>query len=87
LNFDYTGKDIKVEIMAEGGDGEKNKNIADMLNGLKALGAMAAGEKPEIGELMNSISISSSDEHVKLDAKLSLDLLTKLKSEIPVGNK
>jgi hypothetical protein len=61
-----------------GGDAEKNKQTAEALNGLKALGAMASTEKPEIGELVNKIEVTSSAEFVKIAANFPEELLTKL---------
>ncbi len=78
IALDYKNKALKIEIKGMGGDAEKNKQTADALNGLKALGAMAAGEKPEIGELVNKIEVTSSPEFVKIAALLPEELLTKL---------
>ena len=79
LNFDYASKNITAEIRLESGNAESNKKVAGMLNGLKAFGSMAAAEKPEIGELVNSIEITATDEHVKITASIPEDLIEKLK--------
>ena len=71
------------EIKRMSDNEENNKKIADALNGFKAFGAMAAAEKPEIGELLNKIEISSTAEHVKVYCSLPEELLNKLKSSIP----
>lgn len=81
LYFDYKGKNIIAEIKIKGGEEAKNKQIAELLTGLKALGSMAAGEKPEVGELMNKIEITSGVDHVKIYASLPEDLINKLKEE------
>jgi hypothetical protein len=78
LAFDYRNKSLMLEIKGVGGDAEKNKQTAEALNGFKALGAMASAEKPEIGELMNKIEVTSSPEYVRIMATLPDDLLTKL---------
>lgn len=62
---------------------ENNKKIADALNGFKALGGMVAAQKPELGELLNKIEISSTTDHVKIYCSLPEELLNKLKSAIP----
>jgi hypothetical protein len=82
FNFDYKNKNILLEIKAASADAEKNQKIATQLNGFKSLGAMAAAEKPEIGELMNAIKISSSDEFITISATIPEELLTKLKGEL-----
>ena len=76
--LNYKNKALQIEIKGMGGDAEKNKQTADALNGFKALGAMASAEKPEIGELVNKIEVTSSAEFVKIAANLPEDLLTKL---------
>jgi hypothetical protein len=44
---------------------------------------MAAGEKPEIGELLNAIQITSGDDHVKIFAEVPETLIQKLTAEKP----
>jgi hypothetical protein len=76
--FDYADKSLQLEIKAIGGDADKNKKLADALIGFKALGGMTAGEKPEVGELLNKIEISSAPDSVKIFANVPEDLLNKL---------
>ena len=78
IALNYNSKALQIEIKGMGGDAEKNKQTADALNGLKALGAMASTEKPEIGELVNKIEVTSSPEFVKIAANIPEELLTKL---------
>lgn len=85
--FDYKNQNILAEIKLMSDNEENNKKIADALNGLKAFGGMLAAEKPEIGELMNKIEISSTAEHVKVYASLPEELLKKLKSDKPAEEK
>jgi len=81
LYFDYENKMIKAEIMAMGPDAESNKQVAEALTGIKSFGAMAAGERPEIGELLNAIEITSGDDHVKISAEIPEELIKKLQAE------
>ncbi|MGA2585930.1 MAG: DUF3352 domain-containing protein [Candidatus Aminicenantales bacterium] len=76
--FDYANKSLQLEIKAIGGDADKNKKLADALIGFKALGGMASGDKPEVGELLNKIEISSAPDSVKIFANVPEDLLNKL---------
>jgi len=76
--FDYKNQNMLAEIKLMNSDADKNKKIAEMLTGFKALGSMAAGEKPEIGELMSKIEVSSGADHVKIFASLPEDLIAKL---------
>lgn len=78
ISFDYRNKALQLEIKGVGGDADINKKLADTLNGFKALGSMAGGEKPEIGELINKIEITAAPDNIKIFANLPEDLLTKL---------
>ena len=78
---DYAGNKLDLEIKAMTADAAKNKDIADFLNGLKAMGSMAAGEKPEIGEILNAITVSSAPDHVKIAATMSEELIAKISAE------
>jgi hypothetical protein len=81
MYVDDKNKGLQVEIKALSPDAAKNKEIADMLTGFKALGAMGSAEKPELGEFLNKIEISSSPDNVKIFIDLPEDLLTKLGQE------
>jgi len=78
FSFDYRDKAIEAEIKALNKDEQKNKQIADLLTGLKAMGGMAASQKPEVGELMNKIIISSGPDSVSISANIPEELINKL---------
>ncbi len=82
LAFNYKNQAVIADIKLMGGDETKNKNLADFLTGIKGLAGMMAAESPEIGELMNAISITSGPENVQISANISEELLNKLKSAI-----
>jgi hypothetical protein len=79
LYFDYKNQNMIAEIMAMSPNAESNKKVAEALNGIKAFGGMAAAEKPEIGELLNKIEITSTDEYVKIYASIPEELINKVK--------
>ena len=81
LAIDYQNKNMLIEIKAKGKDEAKLKQIADMLNGLKAFGAMAAATKPEIGEMVNKLEITSGKDFVRIYASLPEELIKKLAAE------
>jgi len=83
LYFDYKNQNFIAEILAMGPDADTNKQVAEALTGIKSFGAMAAGEKPEIGELLNAIQISSGDDHVKIYAEIPEELIKKLQADKP----
>jgi hypothetical protein len=78
ISFDYKNKAVLAEIKALTKDEAKNKQIAEFLTGLKALGGMASTEKPEVGELMNKIVITSGADFVSINADIPEELLNKL---------
>lgn len=83
INFDYKNMNIIAEIKLISTNTEKNEQIAKMLDGLKAMGGMMAAQKPEIGELLSKIEITSTPEHVRVYANLPQELLEKLKESAP----
>jgi hypothetical protein len=82
MYFDYKNRNLMTEIKLMSEDAEKNKQVAEMLTGIKALGAMMAAEKPLIGELMGKIEITSGEDHVKLFASIPEEMLDQLKAEM-----
>jgi hypothetical protein len=79
--LDYKNKGLEAEIKAVGTDEKKNKDVADFLNGLKGLGGLTGSQKPELGELLNKIEITSAADFVKIYANIPQDLLEKLSQE------
>jgi len=78
LYFDYKNKNIIAEILVLSDDEEQNKETEDFLNGIKGLGGMVSGEKPEIGELINKIEISSGADYVKVYASVPEELINSI---------
>jgi len=78
IYFDYANKSLQLEFKGLGGDADKNKKLAETLTGYKALGGMFATEKPEVGELLNKIEVSSAPDYVKIFVNIPEDLLNKL---------
>ncbi len=81
ISFNYKNQAILADIKLMGGDETKNKSLADFLTGIKGFAGMMAAEKPEIGVLMNAITITSGPEHVQISANIPEELLESLKSE------
>lgn len=89
MSFDYKDKNVLAEIKALSPDEAKNKQMADALNGFKALGAGAAAKEPLVGELLNKIEIASASDHVKISANIPEALIQslsqKMKAKKPQG--
>jgi hypothetical protein len=82
LAFDYKDKTILAEIKAQSADAAKNKQIADALNGFKALGAAAASKEPEFGELLNRVEIASAADYVKITASIPEETIKSLAQKL-----
>jgi hypothetical protein len=74
--------DLKNKAMSP--DEAKNKQMADALNGFKALGAGAAAKEPQLGELLNAIEIGSASDHVKISATIPEALIQSLGEKMKV---
>jgi len=79
--FDYKNKALIAEIKGLNKDEAKNKEIATMLDGLKAMGAMASTKEPSLGELLDKIMITSGPNDITISADIPEDLLNKLKAK------
>lgn len=78
--FDFKDQNYITEIKLISADPEKNKQVAELLNGLKAFGSMGAAENPALGDLMNKIEITAADEFVKIYANIPDELINQLKT-------
>jgi len=75
---DFKDKVLSGELRLISPNEAGNKQIADMLNGLKAMAAMGAAKEPELGQLLNGLQLDSTADHVRLTFRLPEDLLNKL---------
>ncbi len=78
MAFDYKMTDFVADIRTIGGTKEQNANLASMLNGFKAMGAMFGAQEPALGELLNGIAISSGEDFTRLSINVSQDVMDKL---------
>jgi len=82
LSFDYKDNSLLAEIKAMSPDEKKNKEMADALNGFKALGAGAASKEPQVGELLNRIEITAAPDFVKISANIPEDIIKSLSEKM-----
>jgi hypothetical protein len=78
MSFDYQDQMLMALIECQGQSEEQNQQIADFLTGIKSFASMGASEKPEVGELLRSIEITSSPENIRVSADIPEDLLQRL---------
>lgn len=78
LYIDYKNKNLITEIKITSRDEGKIQELVDLLNGVKALGSMAGGKKPQFEELMKKIEITAQPDHIKIYAQIPDELLNQL---------
>lgn len=78
LALDYKDKTLSGDLQLVQPDEKANTQIATTLNGFKGMGAMAAAKEPDLGELLNSIQITSSADNVRLTFSMPEKLMNKL---------
>ncbi len=66
----------KIKLVSH--DEEANKQIVNMLNGIKGMGAIAG---PEIAEILNEINLSSSADNIELTFSIPNELLKKVQKK------
>lgn len=77
MSTDYANQNIIAEIQSLGGTKDQNKQLADTLNGFKAMGAAYASKEPILMDLLNTLEITSGADHVKVYASIPSALLEK----------
>lgn len=75
---DFKNKVLSGELRLISSNEAGNKQIVEMLNGLKALGAMGASKEPELGQLLNGIQLSATADAITLSFSLPEELMNKL---------
>ena len=78
MAFDYKMTNFVADIRTLGGTKEQNANLASMLNGFKAMGAMFAAQEPALGDLLNGITIGSGEDFTRLSINVSQDVMDRL---------
>jgi len=76
--MDFKGGNFSGEFKLISFNEQGNKQVADMLNGLKSLGAMGSAKDPDLGQLLNGIQLSSAADYIKLTFSLSEELMNKM---------
>ncbi len=73
LTTEVTGR-----IVANIADEESAKKLADVTNGLVALGQLAGADNPEFSELLRGISVTQDKKQIRLSINFPVELLEKL---------
>jgi hypothetical protein len=76
---DYRNASYLTEIKIYAQDKDRHQKMAETLVGIKALGLGTTGQLPELGQVLDSLEITSTDRYVKIFINLKEELLEKLK--------
>ncbi|MCP2619038.1 hypothetical protein NLC82_06435, partial [Candidatus Aminicenantes bacterium AC-335-A11] len=79
--IDYNNAGYQGELNLYSDDEAKIKQMADFLNGIKAMIAMGKSQSPELQELLSGISISAESKGIKIAVNLTEDLIMRLKEK------
>lgn len=75
---DFKNDEWNGEIKIISPNPEGNQETASSLNTMKGFGALAG---PEVSEVLNKITISSSDDNIKIGFSITTDMIEKLKKK------
>ncbi len=78
LSFSEKLDGVAADIKTIGGTKEQNTNLAQALNGFRAMGAMAGGQEPLIGQVMNGIAITSGADYTDIAISIPREVMDKL---------
>jgi hypothetical protein len=76
--FDFKNGALSGNIQLFNANEQANKQIADTLNGFKGMGAMFAQQDPDLGQVLNALSISAGADGVKLSISVPEALMNKM---------
>jgi hypothetical protein len=78
LGFNEKLDGVVIDLKTIGGTKEQNTNLAQTLNGLRALGAMAGDKEPLIGQLLNGVAVTSGADYTEVAINIPREVLDKL---------
>ncbi|MCP2604698.1 hypothetical protein NLC29_00890 [Candidatus Aminicenantes bacterium AH-873-B07] len=79
--MDYNNVRYQGELNLHNDNEAQNKQMADFLNGIKAMISMGKGQDPDVQELLNGIKISAEAMGIKFTINLAEDLIMRLKQK------
>jgi len=80
--YGHLDPEIGVTATAEAADSKSATKIADVLRGFSAMLSLQAGQKAELAEIADSISVATEDDKVHVKATITHELLDSLKKSV-----
>ena len=84
--YGHLDPEVGVTATAEAADSKSATKIADVLRGFSAMLSLQAGQKAELAEIADSISVATEDDKVHVKATISHELLDSLKKSVGPGH-
>jgi|CXWL01.1.fsa_nt_gi hypothetical protein len=83
--YGHLDPEVGMTATAEAADAKSAAKIADVLRGFSAMLSLQAGQKAELAQIADSISVATEDDKVHVKATITHDLIDSLKKSIGPG--
>jgi hypothetical protein len=77
--YGHLDPEVGVTATAEAADAKSAAKIADVLRGFSAMLSLQAGQRAELAQIADSISVATEDERVHVKATITHELIESLK--------
>ncbi len=77
--YGHFDPEVGITAMAEANDAKSATKIADVVRGFSAMMSLQAGQKAELAQIADSISVATEDDKVHIKATITHDLIASLK--------
>ena len=83
--YGHLDPEVGMTATAEAADAKSAAKIADVLRGFSAMLSLQAGQKAELAQIADSISVATEDDKVHVKATITHDLIDSLKKSVGPG--
>lgn len=84
--YGHLDPEVGMTATAEAADAKSATKIADVLRGFSAMLSLQAGQKAELAQIADSISVATEDDKVHVKATITHDLIDSLKATMRHGD-
>lgn len=85
--YGHLDPEVGMTATAEAADAKSATKIADVLRGFSAMLSLQAGQRPELQQVADSISVATEDDKVHVKATLTHELIESLKKSAGAAHK
>jgi hypothetical protein len=83
--YGHLDPEVGMTATAEAADAKSAAKIADVLRGFSAMLSLQAGQKAELAQIADSISVATEDDKVHVKATITHDLIDSLRKSVGPG--